>query len=135
VDATAAAVSDSDRSAARLDKWLWAVRVFKTRPLATEACRRGTVAINGLVAKPARPVHAGEIVVVTQPVLTRTLRVVGVPSSRVGAKLLGGFILELTPPEEFEKQRERGLQQVLSRPKGSGRPTKRERRSIDRYFS
>jgi ribosome-associated heat shock protein Hsp15 len=135
VDAKTVGVSDLDHSAARLDKWLWAVRFFKTRPLATEACRRGTVTINGLVAKPARPVHAGEIVVVNQPVLTRTLRVVGVPPSRIGAKLLGEFIVELTPPEEFEKQRERGLQQVLARPKGTGRPTKRERRTIDRFFT
>jgi ribosome-associated heat shock protein Hsp15 len=133
VDAKLGSVSEN--AAGRLDKWLWAVRVFKTRPLATDACRRGTVEINGLVAKPARAVRAGEIVVVKQPLLTRTLQVVGVPFSRVGAKLLGDFFLELTPASEFEKQREHGLQRVLDRPKGSGRPTKRERRSLDRYFS
>jgi ribosome-associated heat shock protein Hsp15 len=129
------AAPDSDNSAARLDRWLWAVRIFKTRPLATEACRRGAVAINGLVAKPARTVHAGETVVISQTLITRTVRVVAVPRSRVGAKLLSGFMSELTPPVEFERLRERSLQTVLARPKGSGRPTKRERRSIERYFT
>lgn len=129
------AAPDPDLAAARLDRWLWAVRVFKTRPLATEACRRGSVQINGLVAKPARTVHAGETVVVSQTLLTRTLQVVAVPPSRVGAKLVREFMLELTPPAEFERQRERGLQTVLARPKGSGRPTKRERRSIERFFN
>ena len=126
---------EPDRSASRLDKWLWAVRVFKTRPLATDACKRGVVEINGLVAKPARPVRAGEVVIVHQPLLTRTLQVVGVPASRVGAKLLPDFLIELTPPEEFERQRERGLHSELARPKGAGRPTKRERRTLDRFFS
>ena len=124
----------NDRSAARLDKWLWAMRVFKTRPLATDACRAGRVEINQLVAKPAREVHAGEVVTVRQGLFTRTLRVVGVPRSRVGAKLLPEYCVDLTPPEEFEKLRERSVQQVLAREKGSGRPTKRDRREIDGLF-
>ena len=124
-----------ENAVARLDRWLWAVRVFKTRPLATAACRRGGVEINGLAAKPGRPVHAGETVVIHQPLLTRTLRVVAVPKSRVGAKLLSGFFAELTPPAEFERQREWNLQHVLQRPAGAGRPTKRERRSLDRFFN
>jgi len=125
---------DADRSAARLDKWLWAMRVFKTRPLATDACRAGSVDVNNLVAKPAREVHAGEVVVVRLGLFTRTLRVVGVPRSRVGAKLLPDFCVELTPPEEFEKLRARSVQQGLAREKGSGRPTKRDRREIDGFF-
>lgn len=127
--------NELDSPAPRLDRWLWAVRVYKTRPLATEACRRGAVEINGLAAKPARSVHVGEIVTVQHPELTRTLRVIAVPRSRVGAKLLPTYLAELTPPEEFERQRIRGLQQILARPKGSGRPTKRERRTVDRFFS
>ena len=110
------------------------MRVFKTRPLATEACRVGSVEINQLVAKPAREVHAGEVVVVRLGLFTRTLRVVGVPRSRVGAKLVPEFCVDLTPPEEFEKLRERSVQQVLAREKGSGRPTKRDRREIDGFF-
>ncbi len=121
-------------TAGRLDKWLWAMRVFKTRALATEACRAGSVAINDLVAKPAREVHAGESVVVRQGLFTRTLRVVGVPRSRVGAKLLPEFCADLTPPEEYAGLRERSVQQVLAREKGRGRPTKRERRLMDRLL-
>jgi ribosome-associated heat shock protein Hsp15 len=124
----------ADRTAARLDKWLWAMRLFKTRALATDACRAGSVTVNELVAKPAREVHAGEIVAVKRGLFTRTLRVVGVPRSRVGAKLLPEFCVDLTPPEEYERLRERSVQQVLAREKGSGRPTKRDRRLLDDLF-
>ncbi len=110
------------------------MRVFKTRALASDACRAGSVAVNDLVAKPAREVHVGEVVTVRQGLFTRTLSVVGVPRSRVGAKLLSEFCTDLTPPEEFERLRERSLQQVLARAQGSGRPTKRERRLVDRVF-
>ena len=131
---SAAADAEAERSAARLDKWLWGVRIFKTRALATEACRAGSVEVNALVAKPARSLHAGETVVVKLGLMTRTLRVVGVPRSRVGAKVVANFCADLTPPEEFVKLRERNVQQVLAREKGSGRPTKRERRQIDGLF-
>ena len=105
------------------------MRVFKTRPLATEACRAGSVEINERVAKPAREVQAGEVVTVKLGLFTRTLRVVGVPRSRVGAKLLPDFCVDLTPPEEFEKLRERSALQMLAREPGSGRPTVPPRRS------
>jgi ribosome-associated heat shock protein Hsp15 len=119
---------------ARLDKWLWAIRMFKTRALATDACRAGSVEVNALVAKPARDLHEGEQVTVKQGLVTRTLRVVGIPKSRVGAKLVATYCEDLTPPEEFEKAQKERLQHVLAREKGSGRPTKRERRDIDRLF-
>ena len=118
-------------SATRLDKWLWAVRIFKSRSLASDACRAGSVAVNELPAKPGRDVHAGELVTVKQGLVLRTLRVVDVPRSRVGAKLVPNFCTDLTPKEEFEKGRVRGVQQVLAREKGSGRPTKRDRRLLD----
>jgi len=119
---------------ARLDKWLWAVRLFKTRSLAATAIRAGAVAINEQPTKPSREVHVGEIVTVAQGLITRTLRVVGSPASRVGAKLVPEYCTDLTPPEEFEKLRVSRLERVLARPKGSGRPTKRERREVDRLF-
>jgi ribosome-associated heat shock protein Hsp15 len=125
---------DPDDGGSRLDKWLWAVRVFKTRPLATAACRAGDVEIGGLTAKPARAVHAGETVAVKLGVMTRTLQVVAVPRSRIGAKLVSEFAKELTPAIEFARSREHNLQRVLVREKGAGRPTKRERRTIDRLF-
>jgi ribosome-associated heat shock protein Hsp15 len=117
-------------TAARLDKWLWAVRIFKTRSLATDACRAGSVTVNELPAKPGRDVHSGEIVTVRQGLVRRTLRVLEVPRSRVGAKLVAHFCSDLTPPEEFEKARTDRLGQLLAREKGSGRPTKRDRRLL-----
>lgn len=119
---------------ARLDKWLWAVRLFKTRSLATAAIHGGCVKVNDLPAKPAREVHPGEVVTVRQGLILRTVRVAGLPASRVGAKLVPDYCTDLTPPEEFEKAREQRLQHFLAREKGSGRPTKRERREIDRFF-
>jgi ribosome-associated heat shock protein Hsp15 len=118
-------------SAARLDKWLWAVRVFKSRSLATDACRAGSVAVNELAAKAGRDVRVGETVTVQQGLVLRTLRVIGVPRSRVGAKLVANFCTDLTPKEELEKGRMRSVQQVLAREKGTGRPTKRDRRLLD----
>jgi len=119
---------------ARLDKWLWAVRLFKTRAQATAAIRAGSVEVNARPAKPAREVHAGETVTVRQGLILRTLRVVGAPVSRVGAKLVPDYCTDLTPESEYEKVRVQRLQHVLARAKGSGRPTKRERREVDRLF-
>lgn len=127
-------VSNAAAPTDRLDKWLWAVRVFKTRSLATAACRAGSVEINSQPAKPARDVRAGEQVMVRQGLMTRTLRVEGVPRSRVGAKLVRDYCTDLTPPEEFEKARAQPVQQLLAREKGSGRPTKRDRRLLDRLL-
>lgn len=123
----------TDESEVRIDKWLWAVRVFKTRALATDACRAGHVKLDGSTVKPARPVHLGEVYVVHTPALTRTLRVVGLADRRVGAKAVAGLMEDLTPPEEIERMRRSVVEQVLARPKGSGRPTKRDRREIDRW--
>ncbi len=118
----------------RLDKWLWAVRLFRTRSLATDACRAGSVEVNGLSVKPARDVRVGERVTVRQGLIVRTLEVRAIPSSRVGAKHVPDFCDDQTPPEEFEKVREQRVQQLLARDKGSGRPTKRERRDIERFL-
>src|SRR5258708_13157250 len=87
----------------RLDKWLWRVRVFKTRPEATAACRAGKVLIGELEAKPGRDVHLGETVVVRLGVVTRTLKVVGLPRSRVAAKLLPELMQDLTPAPQYER--------------------------------
>lgn len=124
-------MSNGALGAARLDKWLWAVRLFKTRSLATDACRAGSVTIGDQPVKPAREVRAGELVLVRQGLVVRTLKVVAVPPSRLGAKRVPEFCADLTPAEEFEKARENSVQQLLAREKGSGRPTKRERRLLD----
>lgn len=124
----------SSDAATRLDKWLWCVRLYKTRSLATHACRAGSVVVNNQAAKPARDVRVGETIVVQQGLVTRTLRVLDVPRSRLGPKLVPGFCSDLTPPAEFEKAREQRVQHLLAREKGSGRPTKRDRRALDRLF-
>ncbi|MBW7894337.1 MAG: RNA-binding S4 domain-containing protein [Opitutaceae bacterium] len=119
---------------ARIDKWLWCVRLFKTRALATTACRAGAVLIGDVPVKPAREVRIGETVCVRQGLITRTLQVVAAPAARVAAKQVPAFCTDLTPPEEFEKVRAQRVQQFLAREKGAGRPTKRERRRLDRLL-
>lgn len=115
----------------RLDQWLWAVRLFKTRGLAVEAIKGGHVKVNGAATKPAHEVKPGEQVTATIGVMTRTLRAIDAPRSRVGAKLVAQYAEDLTPPEEWEKQRMDKLRPEGMRPRGAGRPTKRERRILD----
>ena len=121
-------------AAERIDKWLWSVRIFRTRSLATDACRAGSVAVNSQPVKPSRDVRAGEVVLVRQGLIHRTLKVRAVPPARVGAKLVAAYCEDQTPPAEFAKARAQRVQQFLARARGSGRPTKRDRRLIDRLF-
>lgn len=109
--------------------------MFKSRSLASDACRAGSVAVNDLPVKPARDVRPGELVTVRQGLVLRTLKVMGVPRARVGPKLVANFCTDLTPPEELAKARENPVQNLLEREKGSGRPTKRDRRLMDRFLS
>lgn len=118
----------------RLDKWLWAVRVFKTRAEAAAVCRNGRVQVNGLDAKPGRDVHLGETVTAKVGMITRTLKVRGVPRSRVGAKLLVEFVEDLTPAAEYERVKQASLEHLLARERGKGRPTKKDRREMGRLF-
>lgn len=114
----------------RIDKWLWAVRLFKTRSLATAACKAGHVKINGFAVKPGREVRVGELITVQLEAITRTLRVVGILEKRVGAALVPQSAEELTPPEEFERQRLANQAPTMLYPKGLGRPTKKARRAL-----
>lgn len=118
----------------RLDKWLWCVRVFKTRPLATAACRAGKVLVGELEAKPGRDVHIGETITVHLGVITRTLKVEALPRARLGAKLLPEFMTDLTPPAEYERAKQAGIEHLLARQRGMGRPTKKERRDLSELF-
>lgn len=119
--------------AVRIDKWLWAVRVFKTRSLATDACRNGRVTIAGQPVKPSREVRIGETIVVQKDEMTRTFKVLGLLEQRVGAPLAKQYVEDLTPPSEFEKKREPNYLPPMHRPKGAGRPTKRDRRALDSF--
>ncbi len=115
----------------RLDQWLWAVRVYKSRTLAAEAIKGGLVKVNGERSKPAHEPKPGEIITSRVDIMTRTVRFLAAPKSRVGAKLVAEFAEDLTPPEEREKRREPNLLPPGYRPKGAGRPTKRERRALE----
>ena len=121
----------------RLDLWLWAVRLFKTRNCAAEAIKGGHVRVNGAATKPAHTAKPGELVTARIGVMTRTMRVLDAPRSRVGAKLVAQFAEDLTPAEEFEKQRASSQASRLrthgGRERGQGRPTKRERRLLDGF--
>ncbi len=116
----------------RIDKWLWAVRVYKTRTLAAKACQAGHVKINGERVKPSRQVHIGEIIEARVGRITRRLKVLAYLENRVGAKLVPQFAEDLTPPEEYQKRREPEYGPIIYRPKGTGRPTKKERRLLQR---
>jgi len=117
----------------RLDQWIWAVRLFKTRALAATAIKGGHVKVNGSATKPAHEVKPDELVTARTGIMTRTLRALDTPPSRVSAKLVGQFAADLTPPEEFDKQRESAIRPPGIRPKGAGRPTKRERRLLEGF--
>ncbi len=118
----------------RLDKWLWSVRVLKTRAEATAVCRGNSVQVNELDAKPGRNVHVGETITVRIGMITRTLKVTGLPRSRVSAKQLPEFVTDLTPAAEYERARQASLEHLLARERGRGRPTKKDRRSMARLF-
>ena len=118
---------------ARLDKWLWTVRAYKTRAEAAEACRLGRVVVDGRVAKPAASVRAGHTVEVKAGLVTRRLVVLGVPRGRQGAAKVGEFLRDETPPEMYAAARENRVQNLLAG--GGGRPDKRDRRARASFLS
>ena len=117
----------------RLDRWLWAVRIFKTRNQATEAVKGGRVHVNGDRVKPSRFVHIGDRIEAQLVALKRTVVVKALLEKRVGAKLVPDFLDDLTPPEEYEK-RQTIAQSILKRDRGLGRPTKKDRREIEKLL-
>lgn len=118
-------------STSRIDKWLWHVRLFKTRTEAAEACRGGKVKLNGEATKAAKEVKTNDQISFRSGTIQRTFRVIDFPKSRVGAKLVVKYCEDLTPPEDYERQK---LEKEYERPffyTGKGRPTKRDRRKLD----
>lgn len=118
----------------RVDKWLWAVRIFKTRSNATEACRKGRVEIDELPVKPSREVRVGNIVKVKISSVTRCFKVQGIIQKRVSTKIAAEHVEDVTPPEEIEILRIQKEMNSMNREKGTGRPTKKERRDLDGFF-
>lgn len=118
---------------ARVDKWLWAVRIFKTRSIATDACKKGRVAVGGTVVKPSRMIHVGDVVSVRKPPIEYSFRVIQLLGSRVGAKRVEEFMQNVTPREQYELLELQRVSGFVDRAKGLGRPTKKDRRDLDQF--
>lgn len=117
----------------RLDKFLWATRIFKTRTIATEACKKGRVSIGGANAKPSRPVQIGEIIEVRKPPITYSFKVLDLAENRMGAKLVPQYLENVTPPEQYDLIEMIRLSGFVNRAKGEGRPTKRDGRELKKF--
>jgi ribosome-associated heat shock protein Hsp15 len=118
----------------RVDKYLWCVRYFKTRSLATKACNLGRVKIDGQNLKPSREVHPLDEIEVRKNQINYKIRVLDTPKSRVGAKLVGLYIVDITPAENLEKLDLLSYTKSQQREKGTGRPTKKDRRDIEDFI-
>ncbi|WP_314336591.1 RNA-binding S4 domain-containing protein [Capnocytophaga leadbetteri] len=119
----------------RIDKYLWCVRYYKTRNIATEACKKGHIRINGETVKPSREVYKNDSITVRKNQINYQLEVLNIPESRVGAKLVNLYRQDNTPPEAFEQAELQQLAQDYYREKGEGRPTKKDRRAIDNLLN
>ena len=117
----------------RVDKWLWAMRVFKTRTIATEACKKGRVSIGGVAVKPSRCIKAGDVIDVKKPPITYSFRVLKVTGNRLGAKLVPEYLENVTAPEQYELLEMTRISGFVDRRKGLGRPTKRDSRELSRF--
>lgn len=116
----------------RIDKYLWCIRVFKSRSLATDACDGGKVKIEGASVKPSRHIKAGEVVTVQQGYVKRAFKVVELLKKRVSAPLVKNYAVDVTPQEELDKLKTERYVSYMGRFRGSGRPTKKDRRLIDK---
>ncbi len=119
----------------RIDKFLWAIRFYKTRNMASEAIKKNHVKINGMTAKPSKEVFGGDILEIKKNQIEYKILVLDIPKSRVGAKLVPQYIKDQTPKEAFERQETFRQAQSYYRQKGTGRPTKKDRRELDNFLS
>jgi len=118
----------------RIDKFLWAVRIYKSRSAAAEACKKGRILIGNIPVKPSRTITAGEKIIVKKPPVTYSFVVIQPIENRVGAKLVPDYLSDITPEEEKNKIKPDHFPLDGFRPRGAGRPTKRERREIDDFL-
>ncbi len=118
----------------RIDKWLFAVRLYKTRSQASEECRKGKVTIGGMNVKPSRELKVGEIIQMRRPPITRSYKILALTENRMAAKLVPEFLVETTPASELEILDVQKKMSVYERERGTGRPTKKERRDLDDFF-
>lgn len=118
---------------ARIDKWLWAARIYKTRTIAAAACKKGQISLNGNQLKPSRMIKVGDVISVKKPPVTYSFLVKQTIEKRVGAKLIPEVLENVTPPEQYELLEMNRISGFIDRARGTGRPTKKERRSLDEF--
>ena len=118
---------------ARLDKWLWAARIFKTRSIAADACKNGRVTKDGVTVKPSRTVKAGEVISVKKPPITYSFKILNAIENRVGAKLISEVYENVTDPKQYELREMSRISGFIDRQKGTGRPTKKDRRAMEAF--
>ena len=119
----------------RVDKYLWAMRIYKTRSIATDACKCGRVKMNGVEVKPSRMFHVGDVFNVRKGPITYTYRILQLWSNRLGAKMVPEYLQDITPKEQLELLELARYAAQSGRDRGTGRPTKKDRRDIEQFFS
>lgn len=119
----------------RIDKYLWAMRIYKTRSIATDACKCGRVKMNGVEVKPSRSFHVGDVFTVRKGHITYTYRILQLANNRLGAKMVPEYLQDITPKEQLELLELARFAAQSGRDRGTGRPTKKDRREIEQFFS
>lgn len=119
---------------ARLDKWLWAARIFKTRSIAADACKNGRIMIDGVKMKPARMVKEGDVIQVRKPPVTYSFKILKAIQNRVGAKLVPEVLENVTSADQYELLEMNRISGFVGRARGTGRPTKKDRRDLDDFI-
>ncbi len=117
----------------RIDKWLWAVRIFKTRTIAAEAIKKGRVMVGNVAVKPSRMIRVGDVVQVRKPPVTFSFKVLALSDKRMGAKLVPQFMENITPPDQYELLELNKISGFVDRQRGTGRPTKKDRRDLEQF--
>lgn len=117
----------------RIDKWMWATRIFKTRTISTDACKKGRVMVGDVAVKPSRTIKVGDVVKVRKPPVTYSFKVLALTENRLGAKLVPGYLENITPQSELDLLEIVKVSGFIDRRKGLGRPTKREGRELSKF--
>ncbi len=117
----------------RIDKWMWATRIFKTRTIASEACKKGRVMISNMNVKSSRTIKVGDIVQVRKPPITYSFKVLALTERRMGAKLVPEYLENVTTPDQYELLEMNKISGFVNRSKGLGRPTKKDRRELEQF--
>ena len=125
--------NDKIKGEVRIDKWLWAVRLFKTRSIAIEACKKGRITIKGVTVKPSRMIKIGDVIEVRRPPVTYSFEVLNLSENRMGAKLVPDFMKDVTPASQLEILEMSKVSGFVDRARGTGRPTKKDRRDLEQF--